>query len=99
MNPIILPIGKIIEMSAMAKLPPHDIPLPATVGTVADIGALVEAMRKQQGLTQQDVSGLSGLGGRFLVDLEKGKPTIQMQKVMDVMALLGLELVVRKKGA
>jgi HTH-type transcriptional regulator/antitoxin HipB len=99
MHPIILPIGKIIDATAMAKLAPQDITLPAAVGTVADIGALVEAMRKQQGLTQQDVSGLSGLGGRFLVDLEKGKPTIQMQKVMDVMALLGLELVVRKKGA
>lgn len=73
--------------------------LPAIVRTVADLGQLVEAIRKRQGLTQQDVSGIAGLGSRFMVDLEKGKPTIQMQKSLDVLAQLGLEVVVRKKGS
>jgi hypothetical protein len=31
------------------------------------------------------------------VDIEKGKPTVQLQKVLDVLDLLGLELVVRQK--
>ncbi len=73
--------------------------LPATVRTVSELGDLVEAIRKQQGLTQVDVSGLAGLGMRFMVDLEKGKPTIQMQKVLDVLTQLGLEVVIRKKGS
>jgi hypothetical protein len=34
-----------------------------------------------------------------MVDLEKGKPTIQMQKTLDVLAQLGLEVVIRKKGS
>lgn len=72
--------------------------LPATVRTVTDFGDVVQAVRKQQGLTQVDVSGLAGLGMRFLVDLEKGKQTIQMQKALDVLAQLGLEVVIRKKG-
>lgn len=83
----------------MAKVQLNDIPLPTAIRTVADIGALVETVRKQQGLTQQDISGLGGLGNRFLVDLEKGKPTIQMQKALDVISLLGLEIVIRRKGS
>ena len=72
--------------------------LPASIGTVSDVGEIVESVRKHQGLTQLDVSGLTGLGVRFMVDLEKGKPTIQMQKVLDVLAQLGLEIVIAKKG-
>lgn len=73
--------------------------LPAVIHSVAELGALVEATRKRQGLTQQDVSGIAGLGSRFMVDLEKGKPTIQMQKSLDVLAQLGLEVVIRRKGS
>ncbi len=71
---------------------------PLTVATVREIGSAVQAMRKEQGLTQLDVAGLAGLGNRFVVELEKGKETVQMQKALDVLALLGLELVVRRKG-
>lgn len=80
-----IPLGKIAATSSVVK-------------TVADLGDLVVATRRAQGLTQADVAGLAGLGNRFLVDLEKGKETIQTQKVLDVLALLGLELVVRRKG-
>jgi y4mF family transcriptional regulator len=55
-------------------------------------------VRKEQGLTQSDISDLAHTGNRYIVDLEKGKPTIQMQKALDVLELLGLELMVRKKG-
>ncbi len=49
-------------------------------------------------MIQVHAAGLGGIGNPFIVDLEKGKDTIQMQKAMDVLALLGLELVIRKKG-
>jgi HTH-type transcriptional regulator/antitoxin HipB len=71
---------------------------PATVRRVSELGAIVAAARKRQGLTQADVSGLAGLGIRFLVDLEKGKETIQMQKALDVLAQLGLEVLIKRKG-
>lgn len=72
--------------------------LPDAIHHTSELGKLVEAVRKRQGLTQADVSGVAGLGNRFMVDLEKGKETIQLQKVLDVLAQLGLEVVIRKKG-
>lgn len=68
------------------------------VHATANLGDLVREVRKRQGLTQLDVAGLAGLSNRFIIDLERGKETLQMQKAMDVLALLGLELVVRKKS-
>ncbi|HEY8605922.1 MAG TPA: transcriptional regulator [Noviherbaspirillum sp.] len=73
--------------------------LPAAVPSTEALGRLVQGVRKQQGMTQFDVAGLAGCGNRFIVDLEKGKETIQMQKALDVLALLGLEVVIRRKGA
>ena len=70
-----------------------------TITAVATLGRVIQQARKQQGLTQVDIAGLAGIGNRFLVELENGKPTIQMQKALDVLALLGLELVIRQKGA
>jgi HTH-type transcriptional regulator/antitoxin HipB len=74
-------------------------PVHPAIMSVPELGALVRQARKAQGLTQADIAGLANTGTRFLVDLENGKPTIQLQKTLDVMALLGLELVVAKKGA
>jgi len=73
--------------------------LPISVSTVAELGAVVQKVRKEQGMTQVDVAGLGGMGNRFIVELEKGKETVQMQKAMEVLALLGLEMVIRKKGS
>jgi HTH-type transcriptional regulator/antitoxin HipB len=71
----------------------------STVTSVEELGKIVLATRKSQGLTQADIAGLSNSGNRFIVDLEKGKPTLQMQKALEVLALLGLELVVRPKDS
>jgi HTH-type transcriptional regulator/antitoxin HipB len=64
----------------------------------AELGQLVRKTRKEQGLTQLDVAGLAGLSNRFVIDLERGKETLQIQKVLDVLALLGLELTARRKS-
>lgn len=66
------------------------------VRSMDELGKLVREVRKGQEMTQEDVSGLAGLGNRFMIDLERGKETMQMQKVIDVLRLLGLELVIRK---
>ncbi len=66
------------------------------VQSMHQLGALIRQVRKDQNLTQEDISGLAGLGNRFIIDLERGKETVQAQKVLDVLALLGLEVVVRK---
>lgn len=62
-----------------------------------DLGRLTQQQRKQLGLRQADIAGLGNTGNRFIVDLEKGKPTIQLQMALDIMDLLGLEVVIRPK--
>ncbi|WP_369803215.1 type II toxin-antitoxin system Y4mF family antitoxin [Pseudorhodoferax sp. Leaf267] len=64
----------------------------------AELGALLRTHRKQQALTQLDMAGLGNTGNRFIVELENGKPTVQLQKVLDLVHLLGLELVLRPKA-
>ncbi|MDG9967152.1 MAG: helix-turn-helix domain-containing protein [Achromobacter sp.] len=72
---------------------------PVTVQTSAEVGELVRAVRRSQGLLQADLAGLSGTGNRFVVDLERGKPTLQLQKVLDALDLLGLEVQIAPKRA
>ena len=76
---------------------PSPTEIPTKIATVFDLGNAVLSARKEQGLTQMDIAGLAQTGNRFIVDLEKGKPTIQLQKVLDILELLGLELTIRKK--
>jgi len=59
--------------------------------TSAELGAALRAQRKAQGLTLEQLSGLSGLGMRFLSELERGKATAELGKTLEVAALLGLD--------
>lgn len=60
------------------------------------IGALIREERKALGLRQAELAGASGVGVRFLVDLEKGKPTVQLGRVLAVLAALGCTLDIRR---
>ncbi|MDZ7854371.1 MAG: helix-turn-helix transcriptional regulator [Halomonas sp.] len=83
-------------------MPTHDSPILAhsavPIRHSEDLGKLVRQLRAEQDLLQTDLAGLAGTGNRFIVDLERGKPTLQLQKVLDVLDLMGLEVVVRRKG-
>lgn len=57
----------------------------------------MRAQRKALALKQIDIAGLGNTGNRFIVELENGKSTVQLQKVLNVLDLLGLEVVVRPK--
>jgi HTH-type transcriptional regulator / antitoxin HipB len=82
------------------KLPTgHPSSQDTTVRSSVELGAVVREQRKRLALKQLDIAGLGNTGNRFIVDLESGKPTVQLQKVLDVMDLLGLEVVVRPKAA
>jgi y4mF family transcriptional regulator len=61
------------------------------------LGELLRAQRKALGLTQLDMAGVGNSGNRFIVELEAGKPTVQFQKTLDTLNLLGLEMVIREK--
>lgn len=53
----------------------------------------VKEMRRQTGLSQIDLSQKSGVGLRFIRELEQGKPTLRLDKVNQVLALFGAVMV------
>jgi HTH-type transcriptional regulator / antitoxin HipB len=53
-------------------------------------GQAIRAARKAQGLRQDQLAGAAGVGVRFIVDLEAGKPSAQLGKALHVAATLGL---------
>ena len=63
---------------------------------VAAIGQVIREERKELGLRQDELAAASGVGLRFLVELERGKPTVQMGKVLDVISALGCELQIKR---
>jgi y4mF family transcriptional regulator len=56
------------------------------------IASYVKAMRKRYNLTQVDLSQKSGVGLRFVRDLEQGKQTLRMDKINQVLRLFGSEV-------
>lgn len=62
-----------------------------------EIGKLIRDTRKQQGLSQEDLAGISGTGRRFISDIENGKNNIQLGKLLLVIAALGLGLYIFNK--
>jgi len=62
------------------------------VSTVADIGKLVRHKRKQLGVLQEDAAGLSGVGTKFLSQLENGKETAEIGRVLQVLKSMGLDV-------
>jgi y4mF family transcriptional regulator len=57
----------------------------------------ITKMRKAAGLTQVEFAERAGVGLRFVRELERGKPTVRLDKVNRVLALFGCDLGVRKK--
>lgn len=56
------------------------------VNVIADF---VKEMRRQFGLTQVDLADKSGVGLRFVRELEQGKQTLRLDKVNQVLRLFG----------
>lgn len=53
------------------------------------LGAALRANRKRLGLTQSDLALAAGVGLRFIVELEAGKPTVRLEQVLRVVDALG----------
>jgi HTH-type transcriptional regulator / antitoxin HipB len=73
------------------------IPL-GTILSSTDIGNSIRAKRKADKLTQADAAALCGVGTRFLGELERGKGTAEIGKVLRILQGLGLELQITIKG-
>lgn len=61
------------------------------------IGEYIKEERKKAGLTQEEFAFRSGLGLRFVRELEQGKETVRLDKVNQALAMFGCEAVPGKK--
>lgn len=89
------PIGKIEYLEVLVT--PEKLP-GGLIRTTADLGRLVAGRRKAQGLTQAELAGLGQTGSRFIGELERGKGTVQCDKVLHVLNLLGLDVLIVERG-
>lgn len=62
------------------------------VKNAAEFGRIVRMTRKENHLTQAKLAAAAGIGERFVRELEKGKPSCQLDKALRVAALLGIKL-------
>ena len=63
-----------------------------TIRTPRQLGAALRAARKQLGLTQPQLALAAGVGVRFMVELEAGKPTLRLENILRVIDALGGEI-------
>lgn len=57
-----------------------------------EIGNFVRSERKRQGLTQQQLADRSGVGLNFVYQLEKNKPSVQLDSLNQVLRALGYKV-------
>lgn len=76
----------------MAVILPSGNILKAMKYTTEKIGELVKNTRKNIGVTQKELALTSGTGLRFIIEMEKGKPTCQFGKVLTVLHTLGIKI-------
>jgi HTH-type transcriptional regulator/antitoxin HipB len=63
-----------------------------SIRSAEEFGHLIKKVRTEQKLTQPQLAGACGVGVRFIVDLEKGKPTCELEKALMVASMLGIRL-------
>lgn len=64
-----------------------------SITSANDIGAILRLLHKETGLTQRDMAGLCNVSLPFLNQVEHGKPTAQIGKVLEVCRRHGIEVV------
>jgi HTH-type transcriptional regulator/antitoxin HipB len=68
------------------------------INDALQIGQLVRQRRKAAGMTLSEAAAMSGVGVRFLSELERGKPTLQIGLAIRVLQIFGLDLYVEPRG-
>ena len=62
------------------------------MATMKEIGAFIAKTRKEQGVSQLELSQAADTGRRFIVELEGGKDTIRAGKLLRVLDALGVDI-------
>lgn len=94
-----LPRPLLIDLSlADASNPPTAKgPTRIEIASPADLGRLVRKAREASNLSQQSFADLAGVGRRFVSEIENGKPTLELGKVLKVAAAAGISLFAQER--
>jgi y4mF family transcriptional regulator len=68
---------------------------PTTVDTPEVLGSLIKERRRELGINQTELADVARTTLRFVSELERGKPTAQLDGVLRVLASLGIKLEAR----
>lgn len=69
-----------------------EIRMQIQVDSASQIGAVLRLVRKTQGVRSDDLAGAARVGPVFVIDVEKGKPTVQLSKVLQVLDEAGIKV-------
>ena len=69
------------------------------ISTTEQLGGVIRLKRKEIGLRQEVAAGMTGVGTKFLSQLENGKETAELGKTLQVLQKMGLELYVFPRSA
>lgn len=102
---------EVVRSAGASELPPHGLATsagPATASNIdarstvimdtGDLGRLVRAARERRNLSQQDFADLAGVGRRFVSELENGKSTLELGKVLQTASAAGIDVLARPRG-
>ena len=62
------------------------------------LGQVIRLRRKELHYTQAYLSEFTGLSVTFISDLERGKPTAEIEKTLKLINVLGLDLLIERRG-
>ena len=62
------------------------------------LGAAIRARRKELEYTQAYLAEFTGLSVTFISDVERGKPTAEIEKVIRLINILGMDITIEKRG-
>jgi y4mF family transcriptional regulator len=77
-----------------ASLPTSELPN-IEINTPEDLGLLIRKARERRNQSQQSFADLAGVGRRFVSELENGKATLELGKVLKVMRAAGISIFAR----
>jgi y4mF family transcriptional regulator len=95
---LVTPVSRLRSFEDTSKLSdPAPAPAPNPVTSPEALGQRVRQAREALGMTQAAFADAAGVGRRFVSELENGKATLELGKVMAVCAAAGLDLLVRSR--
>ena len=67
-----------------------------TLNNMKQLGQIIRQVRKDQGLTQEQLAATCGVGLRFIREIEQGKASCHVGKVIQVIHMLGIKLLIEE---